>query len=144
MDWLQLALPLVKRWEGCKLTAYLCPARVWTVGYGATGPDVRQGVTWTQEQAEERLERDLMGFGSRVDALVRVELGAGQMAALASLAYNIGIEAFRKSTLLRLLNAGDYKGAAAQFDRWNRGGGRVLPGLVKRRANERRLFEGGA
>lgn len=142
MDWLQLALPLVKRWEGCELTAYLCPARVWTVGYGATGPDVRQGVTWTQEQAEKRLERDLMGFGSRVDVLVRVELSVGQMAALASLAYNIGIEAFRKSTLLRLLNAGDYKGAAAQFDRWNRGGGKVLRGLVRRRREERVLFEG--
>lgn len=144
MDWLDLALPLVKRWEGCKLTAYLCPAGVWTVGYGATGPDVRRGVVWTQEQAESRLRRDLSGFKERVDVLVLVPLSAGQMAALSSLAYNIGVEAFRKSTLLRKLNAGDYAGAAREFDRWTRGGGRVLPGLVKRRADERRLFEGGA
>lgn len=142
MDWLDLALPLVKRWEGCKLVAYLCPAGVWTVGYGSTGPDVRRGVKWTQEQAESRLRRDLAGFGARVDALVLVPLTAGQMAACASLAYNIGIEAFRKSTLLRMLNAGQYVQAAAQFDRWNKGGGRVLPGLVKRRADERALFEG--
>lgn len=142
MDWLTLALPMVKRSEGCKLSAYLCPAGVPTLGYGSTGPDVKLGMTWTQEQAESRLERDLRGFGARVDALVRVELSAGQMAACASLAYNIGIEAFRKSTLLRLLNAGDYKGAADQFSRWNKGGGRVLPGLVKRRAAERALFEG--
>ena len=142
MDWLDLALPLVARWEGCRLSAYLCPAGVWTVGYGATGPDVRPGVKWTQAQAEKRLRDDLRRFGARVDALVRVGVSAGQMAALASLAYNIGIEAFRKSTLLRKLNAGDYAGAGKEFGRWTRGGGRVLPGLVKRRADERRLFEG--
>jgi lysozyme len=142
MDWLELALPLVARWEGCKLSAYLCPAGVWTVGYGATGPDVRPGVKWTQEQAEKRLRADLRGFGERVDVLVRVPLTAGQLAACASLAYNIGIEAFRRSTLLRKLNAGDYTGAANEFNKWVRGGGRVLPGLVKRRADERRLFEG--
>ena len=142
MDWLALALPLVKRWEGCKLSAYLCPANVWTVGYGATGPDVRQGVVWTQEKAESRLRSDLSGFGARVDALVLVDLSAPQMASLAALAYNIGINAFRASTLLRKLNAGDYAGAAKEFDKWIRGGGRVLPGLVKRRADERALFEG--
>jgi lysozyme len=142
MDWLQLALPLVRKWEGCKLSAYLCPANVWTCGYGSTGPDVTQGVKWTQAQAEARLERDLRGFGSRVDALVLVDLSAPQMAALASLAYNIGINAFRASTLLRKLNAGDTSGAAREFDKWTRGGGRVLPGLVKRRADERALFEG--
>jgi lysozyme len=76
-----------------------------------------------------------------VDALVLVDLSAPQMAALASLAYNIGINAFRASTLLRKLNAGDTSGAAREFDKWTRGGGRVLPGLVKRRADERRLFE---
>jgi len=144
VDWLDLALPLVKRWEGCQLTAYLCPAGVWTVGYGSTGPDVRAGVVWTQEQAEKRLGDDLRRFGARVDALVLVALDAGQMAACASLAYNIGVDAFRKSTLLRKLNAGDYAGAAMEFDKWVRGGGRVLPGLVNRRAEERRLFEGKA
>lgn len=142
MDWLELCLPLVKRWEGCRLTAYLCPAGVWTVGYGATGPDVRQGVVWTQAQAESRLRADLERFAAGVAKVVRVPLTAGQKGALVSLAYNIGLAAFRRSTLLRKLNAGDYAGAAREFARWNRGGGRVLPGLVKRRADECRLFGG--
>jgi lysozyme len=115
---------------------------VWTVGYGATGPGIGPGTTWTEEQAETNLRDRFVKLGARIDALVLVHLEPHQMAALALLADNIGIEAFRKSTLLWLLNSGDYKGAAAQFARWNRGGGRVLPGLVKRRADERALFEG--
>lgn len=142
MDWLQLALPRSKRYEALRLVAYLCPAGVWTVGYGATGPGIGPGTTWTEEQAETNLRDRFVKLGARIDALVLVHLEPHQMAALALLADNIGIEAFRKSTLLWLLNSGDYKGAAAQFARWNRGGGRVLPGLVKRRADERALFEG--
>jgi lysozyme len=142
MDWLQLALPISRRYEELRLVAYLCPAGKWTVGYGRTGPEVVEGVTWTAEQAEADLASRFTKLGARIDALVRVDLSPGQMAALALLADNIGIEAFRTSTLLRLLNAGDYKGAAAQFDRWNRGGGKVLRGLVRRRREERALFEG--
>jgi lysozyme len=143
MDWLDIALPVSKRYESLRLKAYLCPAKVWTVGYGATGAGIGPGTVWTEAQAEQNLRERFTKIGAQVDALVKVPLTAKQRAALALLIDNIGIGAFGKSTLLRLLNAGNYKGAAAQFDRWNRGGGRVLPGLVKRRAEERRLFEGG-
>lgn len=144
MDWLDYCLPLVKRWEGLRLVAYLCPAGVWTVGYGETGPDVCQGVKWTQEQAERRLRARLAGFQREVAANVRAPVSPQQMAALVSLAYNIGSAAFGKSTLLRLLNAGRYDEAAAQFGRWNKAGGRTLAGLTKRRADERALFEQGS
>ena len=142
MDWLDLALPLVKRFEGLQLHAYLCPAGVLTIGYGHTGPDVHPGVVWTQHQADEALRRELAGFGERVDALVIVPLQAHELAALASLAYNIGIGNFRSSTLLRKLNAGDRVGCAYQFLRWNRAAGRILRGLTIRRAAERALFVG--
>lgn len=143
VDWLELALPISRRYEELRLVAYLCPANRWTIGYGCTGPDIVRGLRWTAEKAETNLQDRFVKLGARIDALVLVHLEPHQMAALCLLADNIGVEAFRKSTLLRLLNAGKYKEAGEQFDRWNRGGGRVLPGLVKRRAEERRLFEGG-
>jgi lysozyme len=142
MAWLELALPISRRYEELRLVAYRCPAGVWTIGYGRTGPGIVEGLRWTAGQAETDLRLRFVKLGARIDALVRVELTAGQMAALALLADNIGLEAFRGSTLLRLLNAGDYKGAAGQFDRWNRGGGKVLLGLVRRRREERALFGG--
>lgn len=140
MDWLDLALPRSKRYEALRLAAYLCPAGVWTVGYGATGPGIGPGMRWTKEQAETNLRDRFIKLGARIDALVLVHLEPHQMAALCLLADNIGVEAFRKSTLLRLMNAGRHKEAADQFPRWNKGGGKVLPGLVKRRAEERALF----
>ena len=131
---------LVQEFEGCKLDAYRCPAGIPTIGYGATGPDIRMGMTWTQEQADERLADDLSKFSDGVDRLVRVPLTGNQFAALVSFAYNVGLGALAGSTLLRKLNAGDYQGAADQLPRWNKGGGRVLSGLVRRRAAERELF----
>lgn len=131
---------LVQEFEGCKLDAYRCPAGIPTIGYGATGPDIRMGMTWTQEQADERLADDLSKFSDGVDRLVRVPLTGNQFAALVSFAYNVGLGALAGSTLLRKLNAGDYQGAADQLPRWNKAGGRVLPGLVRRRAAERDLF----
>jgi lysozyme len=145
MNWLDLALPLVQRFEGCRLHAYPDPATggdPWTIGWGHTGPDVHPGLVWTQRQADEALRRELAGFGERVDALVIVPLQAHELAALASFAYNVGIGNFRGSTLLRKLNAGDRVGAAYQFLRWNRAAGRVMRGLTIRRAAERALFVG--
>lgn len=131
---------LVQEFEGLRLDAYLCPAGIPTIGYGATGPDIRMGMTWTEDQAEERLADDLAKFCDGVDRLVRVPLTNNQFAALVSFAYNVGLGALAGSTLLRKLNAGDYQGAADQLPRWARGGGRVLPGLVRRRDAERDLF----
>jgi len=136
----QGAIDLVKRFEGCKLRAYLCPVKVWTCGWGATGADVGRGTVWTQEDADDRLADDLRKFAIAVDHMVRVRLTEGQRSALISLAFNVGSVALKESTLLRLLNAGDYRGAGEQFLRWNKGGGRVLGGLVARRAAESELF----
>lgn len=131
---------LVREFEGCRLDAYRCPAGIPTIGYGATGPDIRMGMVWTQEQADARLVEDLARFADGVERLVEVDLSDNQFAAIVSFAYNVGLGALAGSTLLRKLNAGDYEGAADQFPRWNKGGGRVLPGLVRRRAAERDLF----
>ena len=131
---------LVQEFEGCRLDAYRCPAGIPTIGYGATGPDIRMGMVWTQEQADARLVEDLARFADGVERLVEVDLSDNQFAAIVSFAFNVGLGALRDSTLLRKLNAGDYLGAADQLPRWNKGGGRVLPGLTRRRAAERDLF----
>lgn len=133
-------LLLIKEFEGLRLTAYLCPANVWTIGYGTTR-DVKPGQKISPAWAEKLLRQDVAEFEEGVTAAVTVPLTQSQFDALVSLAYNIGLTAFRKSTLLRLLNAGDYAGAAKQFARWNRGGGKVLAGLTRRRAVERARFE---
>lgn len=134
---------LIKPAEACKLTAYLCPAGKWTVGWGTTGPDVVQGTVWTQEQADNRLLLDAAKAERAVKRMVKVPLSEGQAAALISLVYNIGGANFESSTLLRKLNADDFDAAAVQFDRWIFAKGRKLNGLVKRRAAERKVFEGG-
>lgn len=134
---------LVQEFEGCKLEAYPDPGtggEPFTIGWGSTGPDIGPGTVWTQEEADARFLDDLTKFGDGVDRLVRVPLTDNQFAALVSFAYNVGLGALAGSTLLRKLNAGDYQGAADQLPRWNKGGGRVLPGLVRRRARERELF----
>ena len=133
-------LDLIKQFEGLYLKAYRCPAGVPTIGYGHTA-GVAMGQTITQQQADDYLRRDVRQFERAVARLVTVPLTQGQFDALVSFAFNLGEGALAQSTLLRLLNAGDYAGAAAQFDRWNKAGGRVLPGLVRRRAAERALFE---
>ena len=136
---------LVQEFEGCRLDAYRCPAGIPTIGYGATGPDIRMGMVWTQEQADARLVEDLARFADGVERLVEVDLSDNQFAAIVSFAFNVGLGALRDSTLLRKLNAGDYEGAADQLPRWARAGGRLMPGLSRRRLAERALFldEGG-
>lgn len=137
-----IALRLIKKWEGCKLAAYQCSAGVWTIGWGSTGPDVVRGSRWTQDQADKRLDADLRRFSDGVFRAVTFDATPAQMGAMISMAYNIGIAAFRSSTLLRKFNAGDVTGAAAEFSRWSKAGGKVVQGLVNRRAEERSVFEG--
>lgn len=141
MSALAYAVALIRRWEGCRLEAYLCPAGIWTIGWGATGAGIREGVRWSQVQADDRLALDVERFMRGVRSVLTREASDNELGAMTSLAYNVGAKAFKASTLLRLFNAGDKAGAAAQFDKWNRAGGRVLPGLVKRRADEREVFE---
>lgn len=144
--WLSLCLPLTQASESCELTAYPDPAsgaEPWTCGWGATGPDVSPGTVWTQAQADARLAADLARFGASVDSVVRVPLSPQQKAALVDFTFNVGAGAFAGSTLLRLLNAGDYAGAAAQFEAWDLAAGKKMAGLVTRRARERDLFNTG-
>jgi lysozyme len=139
-------IDLIKQFEGCKLTAYPDPGTggaPWTIGWGATGPDIRRGLTWTQEQADARLEADVQRFARGVDDLVE-EATQSQFDALVSFAYNVGRGALASSTLLKKHRAGDYAGAAAEFARWNKAGGRVLPGLTRRRAAEAAIYRGQA
>lgn len=112
----------------------------WTIGYGSTGADIGAATVWGIEQVKARYAAQSADFMGKVARLVEVPINPMQLAMLTSLAYNIGIEAFRNSTLLKLLNAGDYLGAADQFPRWNKAQGKVMPGLVTRRAAERENF----
>jgi len=134
---------LIRGFEDLRLKAYDDGVGVWTIGYGTTainGVTVKKGDTCTAEQAKSYMAQDLKKFESAVNTAVKVQLNQNQFDALVSLTYNIGIGAFKGSTLLKQLNAKDYKGAAEQFSRWNRGGGRVLNGLIKRRKIEMELF----
>lgn len=112
----------------------------WTIGYGSTGADIGPSTVWTMVQVQQRYEEQSADFMAKVDAAVTVPISPMQLAMLTSLAYNAGINGFRGSTLLRMLNAGDYIGAADQFLRWNKAQGKVMPGLVTRRAAERENF----
>lgn len=150
---LKAARDLIKQFEGCSLKAYLCPARVWTIGWGSTrlddGRPVRPGLTITQDFADFLLEQDVKKFARYVEQLVKVPISDNAFCALTSFCYNVGpdiddddiAEGLGDSTLLKKLNAGKpLEEVAAEFLKWNKGGGRVLPGLVKRREMERQLF----
>ena len=137
-------ISLIKQFEGLRLTAYQDSVGVWTIGYGWTQPvdgkPIRPGMTIKEETAERLLRTGLVGYESDVSKLVKVKLTQGQFDALVSFAYNLGPRALSTSTLLQKLNAGDYAGAADEFPRWNKAGGKVLPGLTLRREAERALF----
>ena len=137
-------ISLIKQFEGLRLTAYQDSVGVWTIGYGWTQPvdgkPIRPGMTIKEETAERLLRTGLVGYESDVSKLVNVKLMQGQFDALVSFAYNLGARALSTSTLLQKLNAGDYAGAADEFPRWNKAGGKVLPGLTLRREAERALF----
>ena len=137
-------IELIKEFEGCRLTAYKCPAGVWTIGYGHTGTVdgklIGKGMTITAAKATEMLKKDLAEFEAAVNGCVTVPITQNMFDALVSFAFNVGAGALRRSTLLRKLNAKDYDGAAAEFPLWNKAGGKVLNGLVRRRERERQLF----
>lgn len=140
------ALMLVSAFEGFRAGVYRCPAGKWTIGYGSTvlpdgSPVTGNTPPVTEEQAREIARTTLRGLAGEIEKLVTVPLTPKQEGALISLAYNIGTGAFRNSTLLKKLNAGDYEGAAEQFPVWNQCQGKILPGLERRRAAEQKLFE---
>ena len=130
---------LIKKWEGCKLVAYLCPAGIPTIGYGHT-KDVKLGDLCTQEQAEEWLREDMQEAEVGIKRCLTIPISRNQMEALVSFVFNLGIGNLRQSTLLKYLNQGEYEQAANQFVRWNKSKGQVLEGLTNRRLDEKQLF----
>ncbi len=142
---LKPALELIKRFEGLRLKAYLCPARVPTIGYGTTrypnDQRVKMGDVITVEEAEELLLHDIQKFVLAVNVLVKVDITSNQFCALVSFCYNLGQGALKRSTLLQRLNNGQQKEVVAEeFMKWTRAGGKVLAGLVRRRKDEKALF----
>jgi lysozyme len=135
-------IALICQFENCKLEAYpdSSSRRLLTVGYGHTGAGVSAGQCITQERAEQLLRADLVMFESVVNSAAHVPLTQGQFDACVSLTFNIGPRNFKDSTLLAKLNAGDVRGAALEFPRWDHAGAGVLNGLTRRRAAEAAIF----
>lgn len=129
----------IASYEGLRLTAYQDVADVWTIGYGHT-LGVQEGDTITHAEADAMLANDVGERAREVSAAIKVPVTQNQFDACVCLAYNIGVGAFKGSTLLRLLNSGDYVGAALQFPRWDKAGGVSVAGLTKRRLGEQMMF----
>lgn len=138
----QAGKDLIISFEGIRLEAYKCPAGVWTIGVGSTVPAVHAGEVITKQQALARFDKDLTKFENAVDRLVKVPLTQNQFDALVSFTFNVGEGALAKSTLLKKLNAGDYDAVPTELMRWTKGGGRELPGLVRRRRAEAAMWRG--
>ncbi|HCZ49308.1 MAG TPA: lysozyme [Gammaproteobacteria bacterium] len=136
-----VGVDLIKHFEGLRQEAYQCAAGVWTIGYGHT-KGVQAGDRITLQQAEQMLEDDLLAFETGVLELITMgaRYSQGEFDGLVSIAFNIGLDALARSTLLSKFNAGDRAGAADEFLRWNKAAGRVLEGLTRRRRAERALF----
>lgn len=135
---------LIKRFEGCRLVAYLCPAGIWTIGWGSTGPGIHDGVVWTQDQADERLALDAESYALRAVKLSPILALHGEaLQAIADFLYNLGPTRYKASTLKRRIDAGDFLGACEELAKWVFGGGRRLPGLILRREAESLLIQGG-
>ena len=132
---------LIKKFEGCELEAYKCPAGVWTIGFGFT-KDVKEGDVWSQSHAEEMLDIELEEYEEYVSDLVDVPLNENQFSSLVAWCYNLGPTNLVQSTLLSKLNAGLYEDVPHEIKRWNKANGEVLEGLVRRREAEALLFEG--
>ena len=137
-----LAVPLVTKYEGAVQATYRDPIGVITACTGHTGPELAMGQTFTREQCEEMLYKDLLKHTAALEC-VRQPMTDGQKAAFLSFAFNVGNGAFCGSTLARKANAGDMAGACAELSRWTWAGGKQLPGLINRRAAERQLCERG-
>ena len=134
----------IKSFEGKRLVAYDDGTGVWTIGCGTikypNGNAVKKGDVCTDAQVDQYFSNDLVKFENSVNSLVKVPLTQNQFDALVSFSYNVGVANLAASTLLKKLNAKDYKGAAAEFPKWNKAGGKVMNGLTKRRNAEMELF----
>jgi len=139
-------LQIIKDFEGFSSSVYLCPANRWTIGYGSTWDKNRKPVTKdhpdvSEKQAEKLLMQEVHHSEYAIDKLLSCELTENMYSAICSFVYNVGSGNFQRSTMRMKLNRGDYYGASAEFPKWRKAGGRILKGLVKRRAVERELFD---
>lgn len=146
MELNQRGKDLIKKFEGCKLTAYKCSAGVFTIGYGNTfyedGTKVKEGDVITQERAEQLFDLIVNDFAEQVDALVKSNVTENNFAAIVSFTFNVGVGNLKKSTLLKKVNANPKdKTIPAEFRKWVRANGEVLKGLVRRREAEAKLYE---
>ena len=139
MEISQVGIELIKQFEGCRLKAYKDAVGVWTIGYGHT-VDVKEGIEISQHQADTMLASDLGKYGNYINEYVTVALNSNQFDALTSWVYNLGPGNLRSSTMLKVLNEGSYNDVPFQIERWNKAGGQVLNGLVRRREAEAELF----
>jgi lysozyme len=137
-------LDLIKEFEGFKPNAYLCPAKILTIGYGTTnyrnGGKVKVGDKIDRKKAELELYSHCEEVKTQIESVVKSDINSNQLSALISFVYNLGIINFKASTILRLINESELNDAANQFDKWIYSNGEVLQGLVKRRAKEKLLF----
>lgn len=141
-----MGLELIKEFEGFSANAYLCPAKIPTIGYGNTfysdGRKVKLGEQISKTDALELLEKIVnKDFADKIFSAIKVPVAQNQFDAMVSLAYNIGTGSFLKSTLLKKVNAGDFIGASEEFLKWNKSGGKELLGLTRRRKREQDLFK---
>jgi lysozyme len=141
MSYTSDGLHLTEQFEGCRLTAYRDVRGILTIGWGHTGPEVVEGLIWTEEQAEQALQADIQWAANIVNCLVTTQLSQDEFNAVVDFVFNVGSGNFASSTLLKELNAGDFVDAADQFARWDRSGGQVVAGLLRRRLAERQEFE---
>lgn len=137
------AIDLIKKYEGFSPQAYQDSVGVWTIGYGTTrinGEPVKAGMTISREQALQYVQQEVNKLWSQIESITKVSLNENQMNALVDFAYNLGFNALKTSTLMKYVNESKFEKAADEFGRWVFAGGKVLPGLVKRREAEKRLF----
>ena len=130
--------------EGCRLLAYLCPAGIWTIGWGSTGKGITKGVRWTQEEADARMESDAtVYYLAAVKASPILITRNSAHCAVADFVYNLGMGRYNSSTFKKRIDEGEWEDAAHELLKWVHGGGKVLPGLVLRRKEEIRLILSG-
>jgi lysozyme len=140
MQYSKEGIDLTKSFESCRLTAYRDIKGILTIGYGHTGPEVVEGLVWTQAQADSQLVVDLQWAENFVNNNVSIQLTQGEFDALVDFAFNLGVNAEKGSTLLKLVNEGDFNAAANEFAKWDHASGQVVAGLLRRRLAEKEEF----
>lgn len=136
----EAGLSLIKSFESCKTKAYRDVVGIWTIGWGHTGVEVKDGLEWSQARCDEQLATDLAKFEQGVTTALLLQASPNQFAAMVAFAFNCGLGAFKSSTLLRCFNKRNTADAAEEFLKWCKAGGVVVPGLLRRRKAERELF----